>query len=641
MPGENVLLIASGKYGVMLKERLKGLGFDPYLPEDLEPEFALQPLDQEFGEAALGRLEAVLARFAELRVPAQAHLFHGARVGVHPGASRWGELPEFAQACSKYGLWSWTQTPRTLSQLHNRYSFLAKAGEEGIATLLMESSVYSTDREIVDALNQGTLQLPLVLKPTQNLPRVEPLLLQVQDDVESRLALWVEHVRKESRDALLYAEAFREGGRKILLPFCRSFSGALEFFSPVDVSLSLRRRTYLEICGNGGDAHGMREAASQLFSGGNALLKDFYGMGCAQFLVDNERCFLTEVSPRLNHGFLAWEKMDQVDALAHQLAALSGKTAPKRKKVKPSNAVVVWARVFAEDALTQLPHPGEVIEFDTHALLRDAKTSCECIPAVNVGQFLSVDHDGILASFIASGPDLPSALASLRASVDALWVAGSLLSNQRYVADIAAHPWVQSGMFHATFLSDDFVPSLNFTAEQLSVLVGAIDGESEKKSNWIVGIHRVKSSANFPWAWLDEPERGIIQGSQTEQYQFLRGRLRIGAEVWFRISAYRTASQDNNRWYVRMGEWSFSARKMIRSAEGVASINALCPGRVHAIYFKDGANVNAHEPILALECSGVLIFHAAPKALSISRMLVRSGTLVEAGQPLAWVSSTL
>jgi len=88
---------------------------------------------------------------------------------------------------------------------------------------------------------------------------------------------------------------------------------------------------------------------------------------------------------------------------------------------------------------------------------------------------------------------------------------------------------------------------------------------------------------------------------------------------------------------VRLGNWVMVTRRVPgKSAEKPKpKVASLIPGKVHSILYRDGAIVQAHEPILIVESLGMLIPHALPVDVRIDRWKVIPEQVVHAGQELA------
>jgi acetyl/propionyl-CoA carboxylase alpha subunit len=112
------------------------------------------------------------------------------------------------------------------------------------------------------------------------------------------------------------------------------------------------------------------------------------------------------------------------------------------------------------------------------------------------------------------------------------------------------------------------------------------------------------------------------------------GTLKISDGRQLKFCAYPLAE---GRWQVRLGSWVMTVRRApTKSAEKPKPrISSLIPGKVHSILFRDGATVQAHEPLLIVESLGVLIPHALPVDVRIERWKVTPEQKVHAGQELA------
>jgi len=217
-----------------------------------------------------------------------------------------------------------------------------------------------------------------------------------------------------------------------------------------------------------------------------------------------------------------------------------------------------------------------------------------------------------------------------RGALSEIWIAGSLQTNERFLSELAAHPWVREGIFHADFIDEEFLPALRPSPEMLQIFA-ALPAEHPKLgevaggSQWIVGDQWAKPQGGVI-RWVDGPRLFELDGLPA-----LSGRLRVADQSEARAIMVPMAA---DRWLVRVGEWVMTVRRTA-GKKAPLKLFSLVSGRVHAVLFRAGSAVPAHESLVIVESLGMLVPHALPIEARILRWNVKAETSVRAGQELA------
>jgi acetyl-CoA carboxylase biotin carboxylase subunit len=590
--------------------------------------------------AALDALHELLARFAGTAGPAAPGISHC----VHPGVSPWAERPELPLLAQEHGLAVIAPPVRAVSLFANRLNFLAEADRLGIPHLVVGFDPIHSVREVERLLGQGRRGLPLVLKSVRRGAGFGLNVMHGPDDVERRLPLWLEQLRRAHGEVILFAERYVEGARHAILPFARFRDGHTEFFSVVDASLQSRFRKIAEFCPAPGlDA----EAVASMHAAARRILDrcDYVGTGALEFLADGGRAFLLEGVPRLNTAFPLWERVEGTSAVAWQLAALGG-TGPSRgsaRALPPRKASPEWrsglaVRLYAEDPLLQLPQPGLAREISPKREWRLPGAAAELSLSVDAGEEIGPSGDGLFGLLFAGGQERGQAVTVARGALEETWIAGSLQTNERFVAELLAHPWVREGLFHASFVDEEFVPEIRPEPELAGILaaLGALlagrDPGHPPAARWCVGDQWVKPGTAAALAWESGPEGWTHAGRPG-----LSGSIRLPGGRVAQVSAFPMPS--TGRWQIRVGAWSLPVRGAGPSGSGSVParrrLHSLVNGRVHAILYREGAAVPAHEPLVVVESLGVLVPHALPVETRVTAWKASAEQPVHTGQELA------
>jgi len=248
-------------------------------------------------------------------------------------------------------------------------------------------------------------------------------------------------------------------------------------------------------------------------------------------------------------------------------------------------------------------------------------------------------------------PERKQALYFARGVLDELWIAGSIQTNERFLSELLAHPWVQEGIFHAGFVDEEFLPSVRppveiFEAFQMVAAEAAKEGAKATGAaketvpgstiTWAVGDQVVKTDAkNIAIAkssWIEGPTHWISDGLPG-----VSGWVSLADGRKLRACATPVAP---NKWQVRLGAWVLPLRRILRYPPGsrpkpAPRLLALVQGRIHAVLYREGTIVPAHEPLVVLDSLGMLVPHAVPVDVRIVRLKKSAEEVVQAGEEIA------
>jgi acetyl/propionyl-CoA carboxylase alpha subunit len=616
---EKVLVFGPSR-GVTLRiaSQLKEAGLDPLVPglsDDRLPSLSDPDATRKMGELLKSYRDQVQ--------------------WLHPGLSAWAERPELPTLGDQAGMSVISPAPRVLSLFGNKLTLFEKGEELGIPNLVIDPEPMHSLREIEKFVRSCRQKFPFIMKTAKGGSRFGLTAFHEATELESKLPLWLEQIRNSCGEVILFAERYLEGSRLISVPFARFIDGRSTVFPLIDASLQCRHRKVIEFC----PAPSISDAIqNQIEEWTLSLAKhcNYVGVGALEFLIDSDRAYLIGGSPRLHAAFHLWEKVAGTQAVAWQLAALQGGKAVEFPAQKPEKKwqSAVALRLYAEDSVLQLPQPGVVHQVIGQKDWDFSIGKAELDLMVESGQSVSPGEQGWIGTLWVGSTERSQVMKLAQGVLDQIWIAGSLQTNERFLAELLQHPWVREGMFHTGFIDEEFLPSLRAPAELIRLFASALEamGEGRPGFRWAVGDQWVKTDPSLI-EWVSPPESWSELEGETS-VTGLSGVLRISDGRQLKYCAYPLAE---GRWQVRLGAWVMIVRRAPgKSAEKPKpKISSLIPGKVHSILFRDGAMVQAHEPILIVESLGMLIPHALPVDVRIERWKVLPEQKVHAGQELA------
>jgi biotin carboxylase len=585
-----------------------------------------------------------------------------ASLWLHPGISPWAERPELPTLGQELGIQVIAPPSRVLSLYGNRLTLLGEAEKLSIPNLSLSPHPFHSVREIEKLVKTQKLKLPFVLKAVRGGSGYGIKVIHNTEDLGRSLGLWLEQLQRNVGEVILLAERYLEGARRLAQPFARFPDGHTQIFPAMDVSLTCRFRKLIEFC----------PAAETSDSGQLKKIKDwtealigrtgYVGVGNLEYLVDGNRVHLIEGVPRLNTSYHLWEKVAGTSAVGWQLATLQG----DKNLAPPLAPEASWKsglslRFYAEDPMLQLPQPGKLAELSE---IRDwsfpggvAKFS----PSLSAGQELMGAQDteeetqnplqtrfgGLVGHLWVGAEDRKRAITVAKGVLDQIWMAGSLQTNERFLQELLAHPWIQEGMFHASFVDEEFIPSLRPTAEQFGLFVrlAAMTLKTPgSTAKWVVGDQWLKLPASQPeLEWKEGPHFFEVGDRQGVSGTFGGPLGKVYRALCYPVGSPTT---HNEKWLIRLGAWVFAVRRVVPKTQ-VAShhqppkLNALVSGRVHSILFREGTWVQAHDPVLIIESLGSLIPHALPVDVKITKWTTLPQAQVASGQVLAEIEAAV
>jgi acetyl/propionyl-CoA carboxylase alpha subunit len=577
-------------------------------------------------------LAALLAEFARQAPEGQGSL-------VHPGTTPWADRPEFPVAAEAAGLGAICPPGRVLSLFNNRLNLIGEAEKTGVPNLLLGYEPLNSAREIERLVESSgpRSRYPFVLKAVRGARAWGLLVVHEPEDLKTRVPLWFEQLRRNVGEVIVFAERYLEGARRVLVPFVRFADGTFRSFPISDGSLQHRNRKIIEFCPASGLEPELelllREYAERV-----AGHCGFVGVGTLDFMAEGTRGFVVDGTARLNLGFALWEQVARTNAVAWQLAALeggrSGALPPAGEAISGSGSSGrsgVLMRIYAEDPLLQLPQPGAVREVSVKREWSFPGTEAELTLTVEEGSEVSSQGDGLVGILRVVAKDRKHALTTARGILAELWIAGALQTNERFLGELLAQPWVREGIFHAGFVEEEFVPSVRAPIELLRVLAAAgaeLVPAGAEPARWAVGDQWVRADPEV-LRWVSSPERFEAPGGRG-----ISGVAQLSDGSSTRVCVFPLS---DDKWQGRAGAWVLAVRRVSGSAgdRRRPRILALATGRIHSVLYRADSLVPAHEALLLIDSLGVLVPHALPVEVRVRKWNVAADDAVIAGQELA------
>ncbi len=315
---------------------------------------------------------------------------------VHPGYGFLSENADFARAVLEAGL-AWVgPDPASIEQMGSKIrakELMAAAGVPVLANLTAQTA--------------SPADLPLLVKASAGGGGRGMRIVRSLDDLAGEIEAAAAEARSAFGDGTVFVEPYVERGRHVEVQVMGHAGGVL-VIGERDCSIQRRHQKVVEESPAPSLPEKTRRALHDA-AGNAAAAIDYRGAGTVEFLYDpdQDRFYFLEMNTRLQVEHPVTELVHGVDLVEMQLAVAEGR-APERIGETYGHAIEV--RLYAEDpvadyqpqsgVLTRFEVPGVTVEFD---LLNRPGVRLDA--GFTGGDEVSTHYDAMLAKLIAWAPE--------------------------------------------------------------------------------------------------------------------------------------------------------------------------------------------------------------------------------------------
>ncbi len=582
----------------------------------------------------------------------------------------WGfvaEDPAFAELCERIGVTFVGPSAAAMRQLGDKIGSKLIAEEAGVPVAAWSRGPVDT---LTDALAAAErIGFPLMLKATaggggRGIRKVE----RPEDLIEA-----FERTRDEAQRAfgsgVVFLEKLVSGARHVEVQLIADGQGTAWAVGVRDCSVQRRNQKVIEESASAllgpEQTDELKASAERL-----ALAVGYAGAATVEFLYhppSGAFAFL-EVNTRLQVEHPVTELVTGLDLVALQLQVAAGRPLTGSRPAERGHAVE--ARLNAEDPDRAFaPSPGRITRLEL-----PAGPGVRVDTGVAEGDTIPADFDSMIAKIIAYGADRDEALARLRrAMLETTVVIAGGATNKSFVLELLADPavtrgepaWADTGWIDRTMAAGGLVAD---RYAGVALVAAAIETYAESEQAEIsrflttarggrpqlqhetdrrielklrgVGYHvqvarigadrhRVvvsPATAGDPGA----PQAGSAVTAWLDRIDAVHGRLRIGSEHYRLVTAGHGPT--------RLVEVNGVAHRISRDEGGM--LRSPTPALVVATPVALGAEVSAGDPVIVLESMKMETVLSAPVNGRLKELMVRTGSQVNAGEPLARLEPT-
>lgn len=397
---------------------------------------------------------------------------------IHPGYGFLSENAGFAQRCAASGIIFIGPTPENMSVFGLKHTARELAARYG-APLAPGTDLLGNAESAIQAA--AKIGYPVMLKATAGGGGIGMKVCANATDIAAHFAGVSRMGTSNFGDGGVFLERFIDTARHIEVQIFGDGRGHVMALGERDCSLQRRNQKVVEETPAPllppATRQAMHECAVRLTAGANYL-----SAGTVEFLYDAARddFFFLEVNTRLQVEHGVTEQVFGVDLVAWMIRGAAQDFSFMQQGALQPKGVSIQARLYAEDpAQDYRPSAGCLIDV---AFPPDARTESW----IASGSEVSAHYDPMLAKLIVTAADRDTAVAKLRAALDATRLAG-IETNLDWLRHVARSAAFTSGKVSTRALAEmDYQPrSIRVLAGGASTTVQDYPGRT---GYWNVGV---------------------------------------------------------------------------------------------------------------------------------------------------------
>ncbi|MDF3934390.1 geranyl-CoA carboxylase subunit apha [Pseudomonas citronellolis] len=419
---------------------------------------------------------------------------------VHPGYGFLSENAEFARACETAGI---VFIGPGVDAIHlmgsKRLSKIAML-EAGVPCIPGYEGAAQDDATL--AREAERIGYPLMIKASAGGGGRGMRLVQAADELAAQLRT----ARSEALNAFGSDELILEKAvirpRHVEIQVFGDHHGNLVYLGERDCSVQRRHQKVVEEAPCPVLSAELRQAMGEAAVKAAARV-NYVGAGTVEFLLDASGAFyFLEMNTRLQVEHPVTELVTGQDLVAWQLRVAQGEALPLRQDEIQLRGHAIEVRLYAEDAGNGfLPQTGEVLRWEPQ-LLDGVRIDHGLVE----GQAVTPFYDPMLAKVIAYGATRDEARRKLVRAVEDCVLLG-VKANQRFLANLLAHPEFAAGNATTAFIAEHFAddPSLrpqNSQFTDLALAAALLYRASANARAHQGGLAGWRNGRGAPWSFV-------------------------------------------------------------------------------------------------------------------------------------------
>ena len=569
---------------------------------------------------------------------------------IHPGYGFLAENAAFAAACAAAGIVFIGPGVEAIEVMGDKIRAKRQVVARGVPVVPGVAEPGLTDEALIEAtLGIG---FPALIKPSAGGGGKGMHVVRGEAELASAIAAARREAAASFGDDTLFVERFVANPRHIEVQVLADAHGAIVHLGERECSLQRRHQKVIE------------EAPSPLLDSvtrariGAAAVEtarsvDYVGAGTVEFIVSADapdEFFFMEMNTRLQVEHPVTELVTGIDLVEWQLRIAAGEALDFDQADVTLTGHAIEARVYAEDPRREfLPTGGRVLE-----LVEPTGDGVRVDSALIPGLVVTSDYDPMLAKVIAWAPDRAAAIERLGSALGGTVTLG-VTNNLEFLRLLLDHPEVRAAALD-TALIERVADRLDYREVDDEVVIAAAlvlratgpqadGGPWQRGDGWRIGAPaptriRLRVADVLATVSIAGDTVSVDGGPERRATVAITDGL-ARVRIDDRTTSWHVAS-DGDRALLAQDGAAFTATdaRFERSAAHAAGANpelrSPMPGTVIAVFAADGSQVEAGDPVLAIEAMKMEHVLRAAASGTVA-MHVQLGSQVTGDQVVAMV----
>jgi len=560
---------------------------------------------------------------------------------VHPGYGFLSERTTFAKALEKAGIAFIGPPVKAIAAMGDKIEskkLAAKAGVNVVPGYL--GDIASTDEAVKIAKDIG---FPVMMKASAGGGGKGMRLAYSEKDVREGFDATKREGLASFGDDRVFIEKFIEDPRHIEIQILGDKHGNILYLNERECSIQRRHQKVIEEAPSPFVSPEMRKAmGEQCVALARAV--GYHSAGTVELIVSGadttgKSFYFLEMNTRLQVEHPVTEETTGIDLVEQMIRVAAGEKLKLKQEDVPLNGWSIEARVYAEDPYRGfLPSTGRLTTYKPPVEHRSGGSVIRVDDGVYEGGEVSMFYDPMIAKLISWAPSRESAIDEAVAALDAFQLDG-ISDNIDFLSALLQHPRFRSGNITTGFIAEEYpegfhgAPADEQLLTDLAALAAIVELTYETRAALIDGQ---LGRPVFPEA---VQVVRIGQGSQARDFTVA-------------IAPYdggNLAIVEGGEAIDVIGDWAPGDKLLVAHMDGRTRIvQAAKRGRGWTLTTRGAAHKVVVVPRHIAELARHMIekvppdmsrFLLAPMPGLLTRLEVKAGDTVEAGQPVAVVEA--
>jgi len=556
---------------------------------------------------------------------------------VHPGYGFLSERTSFAEALEKAGIAFIGPPPNAIAAMGDKIESkkLAKAAGVNVVPGYL-GEIADTEEAVKIAKDIG---FPVMMKASAGGGGKGMRLAYGEKDVREGFEATKREGLNSFGDDRVFIEKFIEDPRHIEIQVLGDKHGNILYLNERECSIQRRHQKVIEEAPSPFVSPEMRKAmGEQCVALARAV--GYHSAGTVELIVSGadksgESFYFLEMNTRLQVEHPVTEEVTGLDLVEQMIRVAAGEKLGFTQDEVKLNGWSIEARVYAEDPYRGfLPSTGRLITYRPPAEHRDGDSVIRVDDGVTEGGEISMFYDPMIAKLISWAPTRDEAIDEAVQALDAFQLSG-ISDNIDFLSALLQHQRFRSGELTTGFIAEEYpegfmgAPADEVLLNDLAALAGIVQMTSDTRAALIDGQ-------------LGEPV--FPEATQI---------VRIGKrDFTVTIAPYEggnLAIVDNRDAIDIVGEWTPGDKLLVADMDGRSRIVQVArKGRGWTLTTRGAAHAVQVMPRHVADLATHMIekippdmsrFLLAPMPGLLTRLEVKAGDQVEAGQPVAVVEA--